>query len=240
MLHLIVPLVGLAIAQSEPVSPVEQPPTEQQPSAEELSPEMRDAVEYEEWRNRLFEEPAPETPVVKPPSQPKKRFPRAIAFSAGVGLASASETPADNTATGFSGEVEYIWRITRWLKPSVYFGGLFTGTGSCTDEGRDITPCDVQHILVYTGAQGHLMIPIPYVGPFFEVGLGLGAGGINRVVGDGPNERTVGAFPHFRVGFGLAFGKHHNVELGLGFMGNFSAQTYSGRFALGLELPLGS
>lgn len=117
--------------------------------------------------------------------------------------------------------LEYIENWTRWVSGRLY-GGLFlsgSNRGSCS---AGVEPCSVSSQIGVAGGKGRLLIPIPYVAPFLELGAGVSAGSIEtRMGGRGfrqpLDEDRSGFFFHRQGSLGLAFGARHQHDLSFDF-----------------------
>ncbi len=155
----------------------------------------------------------------------------ALDIGAGYGLAYA--TNASGSAAGFTAELAHVWFVRPWWSPRIYAGTLVTGKGSCS--GRE--PCDLTNQIFYVGGQAHIMAPIPYFGPFVDVGAGISLGTINAIVGD-LDQHHSGVMPHLRLGAGIALGARNQYEIGLRVIDHFTAHSIAGGIMLGLRIPL--
>jgi len=194
-----------------------------------LTPEQEQAIEDDEARNYTEAEEAPRTP-----RQPRPPVRRALDIMAGLGVAYPTAAGTDGSAYGFTAEVSYVWFIQRWFSPRVYAGTLITGQGDC--KGHE--PCDIGAQVGFAGGLVHLMAPIPWIGPFFEVGLGASAGSIHTIEGGVVDEHHSGLLPHARLGLGLALGEHNNFEVGLRVIDHFTANNIAGGLMIGVRIPL--
>src|SRR5438128_2647440 len=99
--------------------------------------------------------------------------PRAVGLAAGLGLAFPERQGGQDVSgrgTGAYAEAEYIFRPVHWFTPRLYAGLLLTAPES--NCGAGVVPCDVSAKIFFAGAKLRLMAPIPYVGPFIELGFG--------------------------------------------------------------------
>jgi hypothetical protein len=137
-------------------------------------------------------------------------------------------------ATGVFLEAEHVFWPGRFFSPRFYGGALatFPDEDSC-----GISPCDVQSKVALFGAKFRLMAPIPYVGPFIELGLGASLGHL-RTLDVGLDEETNGAALHIPWALGLAFGRHHSVSVAVSYLTHLSQHQTSGALAVGVGIPL--
>ncbi|HET7788890.1 MAG TPA: hypothetical protein VFL36_23140 [Myxococcales bacterium] len=149
-----------------------------------------------------------------PPARAAGESDRALGIAAGLGLAAPQrQNGQDVSGSGIGGyaEVEYIIRLNDWFTPRAYSGLLLTSPQA--DCGAGVTPCDVSAKIVFAGGKFRLMAPIPYVGPFLELGLGSSLGRISTRSGRAVDVTYSGLTYHVPVTLGLALGRRHEFEL---------------------------
>jgi hypothetical protein len=156
---------------------------------------------------------------------------------AGIGL-SQSAVPRDSKASGSGGfaSVEYIYWPERWYTPRLYGGVLLTFADH--DTCRAGTMCDVESQIVFTGAKMRLMAPIPWIGPFVELGLGVSAGYLRTLDGPDTDETTRGVALHIPLGFGVSVGERHQYDLCFSYLGHIAEKQGDGALAFGLGFAL--
>lgn len=160
--------------------------------------------------------------------------PPLLQVSAGLGLAVA-EAPPRPLGSGVYAAGEYVLRPTTWLTPRFYAGLLFVSPGGDCAEG--VTPCEVSSRIGFAGAKARLMAPIPYVGPFVELGLGASIGGLTTRVGTLDASRS-GVILHVPWALGLAVGSRHQVELSFRYLEHPAAKQTNGGMIFGVSFPL--
>ncbi len=72
---------------------------------------------------------------------------------------------------------------------------------------------NVSSSLGFGGAKVHVVIPVPQVSPFIEVGIGGAAGVLTTSISDLYDEKMQGATFHIPFAIGLGFGERRNFEL---------------------------
>jgi hypothetical protein len=125
----------------------------------------------------------------------------------------------------------------------LYAGGFFssTATNSCAS---GVEPCSVSSQIAVAGAKIRLLVPIPYVGPFFELGGGLSAGSIETRVGgmgfsQAIDESHTGLMTHVPVSVGIAFGAKYQHDLSFDYFIHRGRHHIAGMLALGFGFVLG-
>ena len=159
-----------------------------------------------------------------------------LRISGGYGLTLTTEEDTDGSGSGAYLDAEYAYMLTPWFSPRLYAGGLLT----FPDEDSCATvpvPCDVQSKIFFLGAKVRLMAPIPYVGPFIELGVGASLGYL-RTLDILVDERVRGVAVHVPVTIGLALGKRHEIDLMFSYLFHPSVKQVCGAIALGFGIPL--
>lgn len=173
------------------------------------------------------------------PSVRAEPTPHHLQLSAGLGLTFLEDEEldgVDTTGTGGFGEVEYAYRQVEWATPRAYVGALLTrANGDCP-----LSPCDVSAQIGFLGVKGRLLAPIPYVAPFFELGLGASIGTLTTRAASVVDIEQNGIMYHIPVALGLALGAHREVELSLQYLFHPEQRQFGGAWAIGFGFPLES
>jgi hypothetical protein len=165
--------------------------------------------------------------------------PRAVGLAAGLGLALPDRQGGQDVSgrgTGAYAEAEYIFRLAHWFTPRLYGGVLLAAPES--NCGAAVVPCDVSARIFFAGAKFRLMAPIPYVGPFIELGIGASAGRISTRSGQRVDVTGEGLMYHVPVALGLALGGRHQFEVAFQYLFHPEQQQVCGAVALGVTLDL--
>ncbi len=143
---------------------------------------------------------------------------------------------ADGFGTGGAVAVEALSRTEDWLLGSLYAGLLLTWPdGGC---GPGVVPCEVSARIFFLGIKARLMAPIPWVGPFFDLGVGLSIGS-TKVLNGAVQAEANGVIPHWLWGLGLAVGPRHQVILSLDYLEHTRGQQSCAMLTVGYAIPLG-
>jgi len=165
--------------------------------------------------------------------------PRALSLIAGLGLAAPLRQQGQDVngkGTGGYAAAEYIFRLTHWFTPRLYAGGIFAPAES--DSCGGVVPCDVSARILFTGAKARLMAPIPYVGPFIELGFGVSGGRISTRSGRQVDVTGEGLMYHVPFSLGLAIGARHQFDVAFEYLFHPEQKQFSGAAAVGLTLDL--
>ena len=136
--------------------------------------------------------------------------PQFIAAWLGYGLSSAEKDDGP-MGEGFYAEGEYILMLSEWFSPRAYAGTLITFSNAdpvCRENG---IKCAVSAKIGFLGVKGRLTIPIPYIAPFLELGIGTSIGTMTTrtlTVDDGMTGITY----HVPFAIGLSLGEDHSFD----------------------------
>ena len=164
-----------------------------------------------------------------------------LGVSVGLGYSFPADTTSHGQVVNGSGDggwfaVEYVDRRREWLAPHVYSGVLNTSpSGDC---GPMVLPCDVSAKIFFMGAKARLMVPIPYVGPFLDLGLGASVGTMRTRSGALVDDQFRGATFHIPFGLGLAVGPRHQFEISLQYLFHPLQHQIDGAAAVGMSFAL--
>jgi len=166
--------------------------------------------------------------------------PRALSLAAGIGIASAERRngqDVEGRGAGAYAKAEYVFRPVHWFTPRLYAGTVLAPAdeGSC---GAGVDACDVSAKIFFFGGKFRLMAPIPYVGPFIELGIGGSIGRITTRSGTQVDATTKGLMYHVPFALGLALGERHQVDVTVQALAHPEQKATCGGFALGVTLDL--
>jgi len=164
-----------------------------------------------------------------------ERPPQLLGASIGLGQNVATTNDAPD-GTGFYGAAEYVVIMSRLFSPRAYSGLLLTHPnpeGCRTQNG----PCDVSAKMGFLGAKARFSVPIPYVAPFVELGLGTSFGAITTVTPSTTRE-TRGITYHIPAAFGLSLGPAHNFDVAFLFLIHPREKQVNGGATIGLAFKI--
>jgi hypothetical protein len=165
-------------------------------------------------------------------------IPKLVVASVGLGLSFPSRSDVNAQGSGFYASGEFVLVPNMWVSPRLYGGLLLTSMDSSTCGGA--TPCNVTAKIGFLGAKGRLTIPIPYVAPFFELGVGMSAGTITTQLDSIVAKNFTGLTYHIPVALGLSFGEMHHyfVDIAFSYLFHPDQSQIDGALALSLAFPL--
>lgn len=148
---------------------------------------------------------------------------------------SAPYDDVDISGSGLYVQAEYVIGLTKWLGIRPYAGLIFTSPNKSDNQGLSEYKVTSNAFLI--GGKARLLAPIPWVAPYFEIGLGASIG---KFVTHTPmiNKEGKGILMHIPVTIGLALGQQNNIEIAFTYYYNPSVEQFSGAIALGLSFPL--
>lgn len=157
---------------------------------------------------------------------------KSIKASIGLGL-SAPFDEVDLTGSGFYAQGEYVLGITKWFGVRPYAGVVFTSP----DENTNLPGYRVTSDAFLFGGKVRIVAPIPYVAPYFELGVGASIGSFETYTPFTYIKKN-GFLMHIPMSFGLAVGKKHSVELEFTYYYHPEAEQFSGAAAIGFTFPI--
>jgi hypothetical protein len=153
----------------------------------------------------------------------------------GVGAPENREGVA-SLSGGFYGQIDWILITKTWLELRPYIGLISTNVDEEEFLGDPpIEKAETRAALL--GGKLRLRVPIPYISPFLELGVGASIGSFDTsTLVDTIDKR--GITPHFTTAFGLGLGKKNGIDLALAFYQEQEVKQVIGVFYLGLRIPL--
>ena len=157
-----------------------------------------------------------------------------IGGSIGYGMAAA--TGGDTDATGVLVAGEYAYHLVSFFQLRSYAGVLITSPD--TDGCFPAAHCEVVAKIGFIGVKGRVVIPIPYIAPFIELGLGISGGYLKTELFQ-IHERTRGLAEHIPFTLGVALGEDHNVELAFSYLFHPAEHQFGGGISAGVMFGMG-
>ena len=163
---------------------------------------------------------------------PKKK---AIDLSVGYGL-SVPYDDFDVTGEGFYFQGEYVINLKKWIDVRPYVGLILakTNTGDDALPGQNFRS-DAEGGLF--GIKSRIRLPIPWVSPYFEFGIG---GTVGTVVTFTPTTdlSESGLLFHIPISAGIELGPKNNFDLSFSYYFHPSVEQFSGAVAIGISIPI--
>ena len=158
---------------------------------------------------------------------------RSLDILIGFGL-SAPYDDVDVVGTGFYAQGEYVMTFNKWISLRPYAGLILVKT-SDADFRDTFSRSDTQAFLI--GGKGKLTIPIPWVAPYLELGLGASLGSF-RTLTPFTDRDNSGLIYHIPFSVGLALGPQNNVDIAFIYYFHPTERQFAGAAAFGLSIPL--
>ena len=154
----------------------------------------------------------------------------------GLGASMPIVDGAEGMGSGGYVAVEALSGTDEWLAGDLYAGLVLTWPdGGC---GPGVVPCDVSARIFFLGIKARVMAPIPWVGPFGEIGAGLSFGTLTTLNGPVVQAEARGVIPHWQWAVGLAIGPHHEFSLSFQYLEHERGRQTCGGIVVGYAFPL--
>ena len=161
---------------------------------------------------------------------------KAIDVSIGSGL-SAPYDEDDIMGSGFYTQGEFVLSLNNWIDIRPYAGLILTKPGD-DSENREAGYKSTANAFLF-GSKTRLTIPIPWVAPYFEIGVGASIGSFETFTPD-TNLEGNGFVYHTPISLGLELGPRHNFNLEFTYYYHDSVQQTAGAVAFGVSIPVGN
>ena len=165
------------------------------------------------------------------------RIPKLLVLSVGPVFAFPEDTNQnDGQGLGIYAGFEFALLPSRWFSPRAYAGLLVASADENSCNGAAV-PCHVSAQIGVLGIKGRLTIPIPYVAPFIETGVGMSVGAMSTHTVD-IDKRLSGVAYNIPFSLGLSFGigQRRFMELAFAFLYHPDLSQIDGAFTLSLFL----
>ncbi len=161
---------------------------------------------------------------------------KSINAQIGLGLSAPYNGDEDVADRGFYGQGELVLKAASWVEFRPYLGFIFTKSN-----GKDLNdnPTDekAESTAALIGGKVRLRAPIPYVGPFIELGFGASIGKFETFSFVDDINKS-GIIYHIPITIGLELGRKNSVDVAFTYYYQPSVQQFVGAFAVGIEFPL--
>ncbi|CEN37865.1 conserved exported hypothetical protein [Capnocytophaga cynodegmi] len=154
----------------------------------------------------------------------------------GYGMSYPQKSTNKIISQGFITEGELILKITSWVDIKPYIGAVFTDSRWKDIYNKAINE-KVSTNALLLGAKARLRIPIPWVSPFIEIGIGTSVGKFETIT-HYENISKKGIIQHFPFALGLELGKNNKVDLVFSYYSQWSVSQTTGGFMAGINIPL--
>ena len=161
---------------------------------------------------------------------------RFIDVSVGFGL-SAPYDDVNIGGSGFYAQGEYVFGLSKWIGIRPYAGIILTSPEGITEPEYAQKGYKVTSKAFLLGGKARVCAPIPWVAPYFEIGVGASIGSFETYTPFTDIKKN-GLLMHVPFSLGLAIGRKHNFDFAFTYYYHESAEQYSGAVAFGYTFPL--
>lgn len=165
-------------------------------------------------------------------AQPRKG--RFIDVSVGLGL-SAPYDDIDISGSGFYAQGEYVFGLTKWVGIRPYAGIVITSPDTNNLQYQQDYKVTSKAFLF--GGKARICAPIPWVAPYFEIGVGASIGSFETYT-PFTDIKENGILMHVPFSLGLALGRKHNIDVAFTYYFTPAAKQFSGAAAFGFTFPI--
>lgn len=176
------------------------------------------------------------TIFISSPAKAQPRKGRFIDASVGYGL-SMPYDEVDIAGSGFYAQGEYVFGLTKWVGIRPYAGIIITSPGAITDPLYQQDDYRVTSKAFLFGGKARICAPIPWVAPYFEIGIGASIGSFETYTPFTDIKKS-GLLMHIPISIGLSLGRKHNIDVAFTYYDHPSAEQTSGAMAVGFTFPI--
>lgn len=160
---------------------------------------------------------------------------KSIDVAVGYGLSSPYDN-VDITGNGFYTQGEYVIGLTKWFGIRPYAGLILTSADK-TGTQQNQPDYKVTSNAFLLGGKVRVAAPIPWIAPYFEVGIGASIGSFVTYT-PLTNVKQNGILMHIPWSIGLALGRKHNFEIAFTYYDHPSVDQTCGAADFGFSFPL--
>ena len=139
------------------------------------------------------------------------------------------------SGSGFYAQGEYVLAFSSWFGIRPY-AGIILASGKGYAEGVDYIS-RIKSNAFMMGGKARFAIPIPWVSPFLEGGMGISLGSFETVTLL-KEQKANGLVVHVPMSLGLALGRNRNFECVFTYYFHPTVEQIVGGVAFGVSLPI--
>lgn len=158
-----------------------------------------------------------------------------IDLSIGYGISFPFEE-VDIMGSGFYTQGEYVINLSKWIGIRPYAGLILTKAVKNENQQNQVEYKVTSNALL-VGGKVRIVIPIPWVAPYFETGIGASLGSFETHTPH-TNIKENGFSLHIPFSLGLQIGRNHNFNIEFTYYFQPYAEQIIGATAFGISLPL--
>ena len=158
-------------------------------------------------------------------------------ISLGFGMSAPYEEMDVLQNPGVFAQGEYVLIPGSWIDIRPYAGLIIT-------KFKDVDPEEVEERYrssanaLLLGAKTRITAPVPFVSPYFEIGVGASLGSFETFTPTTDIDKS-GLFLHIPVSLGLKLESFTNVDVKLTYYYHNNLEQFMGAAAIGLSFPVG-
>ena len=160
---------------------------------------------------------------------------KSIDVSIGYGLSSPYDD-VDVTGSGFYLQGEYVFNIANWIDIRPYAGLILTKSNVDDNQQNEPNYKSTANAFLF-GGKTRITAPIPWVAPYFEIGIGASVGSFETFT-PFTDIKNNGLQMHIPISIGLELGRKHSFDIAFTYYFHNSAEQFVGAAALGFSIPL--
>ncbi|WP_323789773.1 outer membrane beta-barrel protein [Psychroserpens sp.] len=163
---------------------------------------------------------------------------KSINAQIGYGISSPYDSEDDIANGGFFVQGELVLQVNSWLDIRPYLGLISTSSDGKDLNGNE-TDEKAESKAFFIGGKARIRIPIKWVAPYLELGIGTSIGKFETFTAFDDIEKN-GIIHHIPLSIGLELGRNNNVDLAFTYYYQPSVKQFVGALALGVSIPFKS
>lgn len=137
---------------------------------------------------------------------------------------------------GYFAQGEYLYEMNEYIDVRPYVGYILTKMNEDKSEYSSADKATANAVLF--GGKARFRIPVYWVAPFAELGLGGSIGSFETLtVNTDINKR--GVYAHIPFSLGVELGPRHNVSVKLTSYFHTGVKQFTAAAAIGIRIPIG-
>jgi hypothetical protein len=139
--------------------------------------------------------------------------------------------------TGYFAQGEYVLGFNEWIDLRPYAGYVNANMNENLSGLFEPEEKASANAFLF-GGKGRFRIPIDWVAPYAEIGLGGSIGSFETLTADTEIDES-GVYMHIPFSLGLELGPRHRVNVELSSYFHPSVKQFLGAVAVGVRIPIG-
>ncbi len=139
--------------------------------------------------------------------------------------------------TGIYAQGEYLFGVNEWIDLRPYVGYILAEMNGDLSGSYDPGDKSTANAVLF-GGKARLRIPVYWVAPFVELGVGGSIGAFETVTVN-TNINESGIYAHIPFSLGVELGPRHKVNVKLTSYFHTGVKQFTAAAAIGLRIPIG-